>query len=154
MADERRIHSAITVELFLKGKYHQRFVDGVSDKARSPLAPRPELRCDVVDDGNAALFHLPRHAPVERGRVDDDGEIWPALVDFLDQVLVEAVDLWQMAEDFGDADNGEIFRVNDSIAAGRAHAISANAEEFKSLIAATQGLDELRAIHFSGSFAG
>ncbi len=41
-----------------------------------------------------------------------------------------------MAEDFRDADHGEIFRINDSVAAGSAHAVSANAEEFEVQVSA------------------
>ncbi len=60
------------------------------------------------------------------------GEIRLALVGFFDQMLEQAVDLGQMAEDFGDADDGEIFRVDHGIAASGAHAVSADAEEFES----------------------
>ena len=59
-----------------------------------------------------------------------------------------------MAEDFGDADDGEIFRIDDCVAAGGAHAVSADAEEFELQVVAAQGFDELRAVHFPGGFAG
>jgi hypothetical protein len=59
-----------------------------------------------------------------------------------------------VAEDFGDADYGKIFRVDDGVAAGGAHAVSADAEEFKLRFAAMQGFNKLRAVHFPGSFAG
>jgi hypothetical protein len=36
-----------------------------------------------------------------------------------------------MAEDFGDADNGEVFRVDDGVATDGAHAVSADAEELE-----------------------
>ncbi len=58
-----------------------------------------------------------------------------------------------MAKNFRDADDGKIFRVDDGVTAGGAHAVSANAEEIKLRIEAAQGFDELRAVHFSGSFA-
>src|SRR5580693_4893 len=154
MADEDRIHSTVSVEPFFKGKDHQRFVDIVADEADSSLAPRPELRCNVVDHWNAALLHLPRYAPVEGGRVDHDGEIGLALISFFDQMLEQTVYLWQVAEDFGDADYGKIFRVDYDVAAGGAHAASADAEEFELRVAAAHGFDELSAVHFSGGFAG
>ena len=75
-------------------------------------------------------------------------------VGFFDQMLEQAVDLWQMAEDFGDADDGEIFRVDHGVAASGTHAVSADAEELELRVAAAQGFDKLRAVHFSGSFAG
>ena len=84
-----------------------------------------------------------------------------------------------MAEDLGDADDRKIFRVDDGIAAGGAHAIPANAEEssetvwqsrgnvwgqpprlssgakLRSLSHGTslQSLNKLRPIHFPGSLA-
>jgi hypothetical protein len=62
--------------------------------------------------------------------------------------------MWQAAEDFGDTDDREFFRVDDGVAAGSAHAVSADAEEFELRFVAAHGFDELCAIHFSGSFAG
>src|SRR5580692_11390855 len=99
MADEGRVDSAVVVELFFKGKDHQRFVDIVADKADASLAPGPELRRNVVDHGNATLLHLPSYAPVERRRVNDDGNIGLALVCFVDQMMKQAVDLGQMSYD-------------------------------------------------------
>ncbi len=144
MADEGRVDSAVAIELFFEGKNHQRLVDVVAQQAHASLAPRPELRRDVVDHGNAALLHLPRHAPVEGGRVDDDGEIGLALVGFFDQMLEQAVDFWQMAENFGDADDGKIFRVDDGVAAGGAHALSADAEEFELRVRTAPGVQRAR----------
>src|SRR5580658_1419907 len=154
MADESRIDSAVAVELFFEGKDHQSFVGVVADEADASLPPCPELRRDVVDHGNAALLHLPGYAPVECGRVDHDGEIGLATVGFFDQMLEQAVDLGQMAKDFGDADYRKIFRVDDRVAAGGTHAVSADAEEFDLRVEAMQGFDELCAVHFPGSFAG
>src|ERR1700733_6308367 len=105
MADEGRVDSAVVVELFFKGKDHQRFVDIVADKADASLAPRPELRRDVVDHGDAPLLHLPGYAPVERRGVDHDREIGLALVGLFDQMLEQAVYLGQVAEDFGDTND-------------------------------------------------
>ena len=48
-----------------------------------------------------------------------------------DEFAEETVDFWEMAEDFGDADDGEVFGVNDDLAAGGAHAVSARTEEGK-----------------------
>src|SRR5882672_1360572 len=154
MADEGCIHSAVAVEPFFEGKNHQHFVDVIAQEQDASLTPCPELWRNVVGHRNAALLHLPRYAPVERWRVDHDGEIGLAAVGFCDQTLVKAINLGQMAEDFSDADDGEIFRVDDGFATCGAHASSADAEEFELRIAAAQGFDELRAVHFSGSFAG
>jgi hypothetical protein len=154
MADEGGIDSTLAVELFFKRKDDQRFVDVLAEEADSPLAPRPELRSHVVDHGNAALLHLPGHAPVEGRRVDHDGEAGFPLVGFGDQMPVPAIDLWQVAEDFGDANDGEVFRIDYGVAARGAHALSADTEEIELRVEAVQGFDELRAVHFPRSFAG
>jgi len=98
--------------------------------------------------------NLASYAPVEGRRVDHDGEVGFPLVGLGDQMPVPAVDLWQVAEDFGDAHDGEVFRVDYGVAAGGAHALSPDAEELELRVAAVQGFDELRAVHFPRSFAG
>src|SRR5580698_9859028 len=118
MADEGRVDAAVAVELFFEGEDDQRFVDVVADEANAPLTPCPELRRDVIDRWDAAFFHLAGDAPVEGRRIDDNGEIRLAAVGFADQVLKESPDLWQMAENFGDADDGEVFGVDDGVASG------------------------------------
>src|ERR1700722_1436043 len=154
MADEGRVAAAGAGEIFFEGKDDQRFVDVVADEANTSLAPSPELRRDVIDRGDAALFHLAGDAPVEGGRIDDDGEIGLAAVGFADQMPEQPPDFRQMAEDFGDADDGEVFGVDDGVASGGAHAVGADAEEFERWVAAAQGFDELSAVHFTRSFAG
>src|SRR6266404_3251725 len=59
-----------------------------------------------------------------------------------------------MSQDFGDADDREITRVDDGVAAGVAHALAADAEKLERRVATAQGLDELGAIHFTGSLPG
>src|SRR5580704_210024 len=154
MADKSSVYSTLSIELLFKRKNHQRLIDIVPQQAHAPLSPCPELRSNIIDNGNATLLHLPRHPPVKCRRVDHDGEVGPASVSFLDQMPVEAENLGQVAENFGDADHGEILSVDDCVAAGGAHSLSANAEELNLLIAAAQRFDELRTIHFSGRLAG
>ena len=95
------------------------------------MPPRPELRANVIDDGDAALAHLASYAPVESGGIDDDGKVRTAPVGLGDQFVKQAVDFWQMADDFRNADHGEIFGVDDRVASGGAHAVSAHAEKFQ-----------------------
>jgi hypothetical protein len=58
-----------------------------------------------------------------------------------------------MADDLGDADNGEVLGIDDNLAASRAHALSAGAEELEPWTTPPQRLNQLRAIHFARSFA-
>src|SRR5580704_6492041 len=59
-----------------------------------------------------------------------------------------------MAEYLGDADDGEIFGVDDGVATRAAHAVSAHAEELERWLPAPQSFDKLRAVHFAGGLPG
>ena len=161
MADEGRVHAAVAIELFFEREDDQRLVDVVTEKAHASLSPCPELRRHVIHGRNAAPFHLPRHAPVERRRVDDDGEIGPPPVGLADQSSIEPENLREPAENLGDADDGEVFGVDDGLAPGSPHAIAADAEEAKPTLRvrwvlagrAPQRINQLRPIHLPRSFA-
>src|SRR5271154_5015134 len=112
MANERSVHSAIAIELFFKGKNYESFIDILAQQADASLPPSPELRADVVNDGNAALAHLPRHPPVKCGRVDDHGEGRAFFIGRANQFLKERINLRKMTQNFGDADDGEVFGVD------------------------------------------
>ena len=154
MADEGRIDAAFAKEMLFEGKDHERFGDVFAEQADPSLAPRPELRGDVIDRGDAALFHLAGDPPVEGGSIDDDGEIGFALAGLGDQSAEESPDSGEVGEDFGDANDGEVFHVDDRIASGGAHFVSAGAEEFERWIQAAQSFDELRPVHFTRGFTG
>ena len=154
MADEDRIHSAVAVKLFFKRKNDESLVDVIAQQADASLAPRPELWRNVVDNRDAALFHLAGDAPIEGWRIDDDSEIGHTPAGFCNQMLVKSVDFWQMAQDFGDADDGQILCIDDRVTARGAHAVSADAEEFERCVAAVQGFNQLGSIHFARGFAG
>src|SRR5882724_5165941 len=115
MSDKRRIHAVNAVEILLEGKDHKCLVDVLAEQLHSSLPPRPELRTDVVHHRNAALAHLAGHTPIKCGRVDDDGERWFSFVGGADEFAEESVDFWEMAEDLGDADNGEEIGINDEL---------------------------------------
>ena len=80
--------------------------------------------------------------------------------------------LRQMAKNLSDTDDGQVFSIDDNFATGSAHAFATRAKEFKlpglcggGALPRLDGaelrphtsahrLDQLRAIHFAGSFAG
>src|SRR5271167_3630981 len=103
MADESRIHAAVAVKLLFEGKNHQCLVDVLAQQPHPSLPPGPELRANIVDDGNPALAHLPRHSPVESGRIDNDSEVRPAPIGLSDQPVKQPIDSRKMADDLGDA---------------------------------------------------
>src|SRR5438270_4481217 len=131
MTDENRVYSAVTIKLLFKGKNDQGLGNIFAQQFDAPLPPRPELRANVVHDGNSATVHLARYAPVEGWGINHDRQIRLAPVGFPDQVVKQAVDFWQMAENFGDANDGEILGVYYCVAACGAHAVAADSEKFQ-----------------------
>ena len=92
------------------------------------------------------------------GEVDEDGDVWLAGADGLAELVELGVDAGEMADDFGDAHDGHVFRADDAIEAGGDHAISAHAEEICGLAGvcelALEGLNEECAVVFAAGFAG
>ena len=86
MSDERCVYTVNAIEILFKREDHQRLVDVFAEKFDASLAPRPELRADVVHNRNAAFAHLASHSPVEGGSVDDDGEGWALLIGGADEL--------------------------------------------------------------------
>ena len=60
-------------------------------------------------------------------------------VGFGDQLVKQAPDLRQMAENFRDADDSEVFGVDHGVATRGPHAVPAHAEEFELLICVVAG---------------
>ena len=58
-----------------------------------------------------------------------------------------------MADDFGEAQYGDVVRVNNRIAARFAHANASNAEEFSRGRAMPQGFDQFGAVVLPRAFA-
>src|SRR5580658_4007808 len=130
MSHETRVYSTIAVKLFFEGENHQSFVDVFAQQSYPPLPPRPELRANVVHDRNPALVHLASNPPVERRRINDDGEIRSTLIRFGDQLVKQAIDLRQMADNFGNADDRKVFRIDDNVAPSSPHALPASTKKF------------------------
>jgi len=140
------------------------------------------LRADVINDGNAAPAHLPRHAPVEGRRVDDHGNCRPFLVGRANQFPIKPKNLRKMTKNLSDADNRKVFSVDNNLASGSKHALPARPKKFNARVGTgdspvqfgrlrrggrirppsgvqlrrppPQSFHQLRAIHFARSFTG
>ena len=165
MPDKRRVHSAIAIELFFKGKNNQRLVHVFAQKFDSSLPPSPELGTDVINNGNPAATHLPRFlpmlaevgAPVERRSVDDDGNRGMPLICRANQVPIEPENFRKMADDLGDANHGQVPGVDEDVASGRTHEFAAGTEEIHARVGTNdspQRFNQLRPIHFTRGFTG
>ena len=135
MPDKCRVHAAIAIEVFFEREDDQRFVDVVAQQADAPLAPRPELRGDVIDGGNAALRFICRAT-----RQLNAGESITMARSGLRR-SASRISCWYSPRIFGRwlrisvmPTTAKIFGVDDCFAARRAHAISAHAKEFQGTI--------------------
>ena len=129
MAHKGGVYPTIAVELFLKREDDESLIDVVAEQAHASLAPGPELRRHIIYSRYSTPLHLPCDSPIKSRRVDDDRDFGLALVGFPDQLVVESPDSWQMAENFGDSDNGKFFGVDHRVASGGAHAVSADTKK-------------------------
>ena len=72
MADELYGYAGIAIQLFLERKDHQHAVGDALDHPHAALAPRPQLRTDVVDDRDAELFYGAGEPEIEIRKVNRD----------------------------------------------------------------------------------
>src|SRR6185437_5142026 len=165
------------VKLLFEREDHECLVYVLTKKLDTSLAPGPELRAHIIDDRNATFLHLASHAPVECGRIDDDGQVGTMSVRLGNEAAKQSPNFRKMAKDLGDPDDSEVFSINDGAASGSTHLFAADTEELKfrggtgegarpspdfvglgggSVRAdepGAQSLHKLRAIHFAGGFA-
>ena len=129
MADELGVDAAGAVEALLKGKDDHHPADPLLHPAEALALPRPELRADEVDDGDAEFFQFAGKAEVDVGEVDEDGSVGAVLFDGGDEPAVLAVDARHVPDDLGDAHVGDVFGAYDAVEAGGLHLLAAEAEE-------------------------
>src|SRR5206468_5700382 len=121
MADILGIDAAVAIELLFKREDDESFVHVLAEKFDAALPPCPELRSYVIHDRNATLLHLAGNTPVEGGRVNDDGQVGFAAIGFVDQSMKEPPDFGKMTEDFGYANDCEVFGIDNCVAPRGAH---------------------------------
>src|SRR5271157_4829298 len=129
MPYELRLDAALAIKLLLEREDHQHPADVVPHLLDSPLLPGPELRTDVVNDGNAALVKFAGEPQIEIGEVDEHRRIGPAPLRLAHHLAKAAIDGWNVLDDLDDADFGDLASVRQQLAAGRAHLLSSDAEE-------------------------
>src|ERR1700730_12031450 len=130
VADEFHGDAGVTVELFFKGEDTKRLCKAAADYADAPRTPGPELRADVIDIAYAVRLEFSGEAQVEAGEIGEDGEGGFATLGFVDEAAHGANQGGKVAEDFGDADDGDFGIVGDDVDAGGAHLRTAHTENF------------------------
>src|SRR5271157_852466 len=129
MPDELRFDAALAIKLLLEREDHQHPADVFTHAFNASLLPRPELRAHVVNDRHAALVQLAGEPQIEIWEVDEHRRIGPAPLRLAHHLAKAAIDGWNVLDDLYNADFGDLASVRQQLAAGRAHLLSADAEE-------------------------
>src|SRR5262245_60970184 len=129
MADVRDVHSVFAVKLLLEGKDHDHLADVHLDLLHAPATPRPDLRADKIENRNTEAVELARQTEVEVREVDEHGCVGLAPCSFCDHALESPADIRQMLNDFRQSNDRDVSRVDQQLATGSMHLVSAHAEE-------------------------
>jgi hypothetical protein len=93
-------------------------------------------------------------AEVDVGEVDEDGDVGARAAEGADEAAVAGVDVRDVAEDLGDAHDGDVFGADGLGLALLGHVRAAEAGEGGLRKTAAEGGDELGAVGVAGGFAG
>src|SRR5262245_53171723 len=74
MAYVLRVDLVFAVKGFLKWEGAEHLLDPFLHAFHTVLAPRPQLRCDEINHGNATRVHLAGYTEVEGRRINDYGD--------------------------------------------------------------------------------
>ena len=96
---------------------------------RRAALPGPELGADEPEDGDVEALAVFGEAEVDIGEVDEDGEGGAFLFQGRDEAVVGCEDAGDVAEDLGDAHDGDVFGADDAALACGFHLGAAEAEE-------------------------
>lgn len=154
MSDEGGRDAAFAEPGLLEGEDTKKLAEIPAHGPDAAFAPGPGLGGDHLDDGDPLVVKGARHTGMKGLVVDEDGEIGLFGVGGGDQAAVFAEDRGQMGDDFGEADDGELRRIDDGADTGASEAIARGAKEGPLGMTAAQGVHEGRGVEFTGGFAG
>src|SRR2546422_518368 len=118
MSDEFDRHAGVAIDLLLERKDHEDEVRDLADRLQAAGAPRPDLRADVVDDGNAEPFELTRQRKIEIRKIDRDGDVGAIRLRRRHQAPQRRPRAWNLPDRFGEARDGKAAVIVEEAAAG------------------------------------
>ena len=124
----------VDIETGVKGRLKRedggKTVDDFGDTLHPSAPPRPDLRADIIEDGNAKLPGNSGEAQIEIGEIDEDEKIWTlrSLQNRL-EALKSPPDGGEVSDHFDNPHDGNGFAGDDDLATGRGHSFPADAEE-------------------------
>ena len=146
--DQRMTHegdgdSRLAVERLLEGEDHDHVRDALADRLHPPAAPGPDLRGDVVDDGDAAPLQLAREPEVEVGVVHEDRGGGRVAVHLREHRAEHPSQAPQVTEHLEQAHHRQVADVGEEAAALGPEPVAAEAEHLEGAEPGPQVTDEI-----------
>ena len=91
---------------------------------------------------------------IDVGKVNEDGDRGAVAADGADEPTVAGIDVGDVAEDFGDTHDGDIFGAHDLLLVLTGHLGAPETREGGVWKAGVEGGDDLGAVGITGGFAG
>jgi hypothetical protein len=142
MPDELDRHTGALVDLRLEREDRQHQRREAAHRGQPSLAPRPQLRRDVVDHRHAGGVQRRGEAEVEVGKVDRDEDVGRIAPRLGQQAAIEAPRARQLLHDLGEAGHAVVAIVLDERGAGGREARPAEAHDLDVRLEAAQLLGE------------
>jgi hypothetical protein len=153
MPHEFRTHAVLGIETRLERQHAEDEIDGFADSDHARLARRPDLRAHVLHGRNARSLESRCDGQVEVRGINADEDVRTLAQQALYQSAPEPQKSPQVRQHLGKAHDRELLCAVPGLAAGRAHARPANAEELRFWNACAYRVHEARAESIAGGFS-
>jgi hypothetical protein len=134
MPDESDRHARLLVEAGLEREDDDHVRDVGSNRPEASPAPGPDLRRDVVDDGDPPGVQCPCEPQIEIGVVHQDRDVGALAIDLGEQRAEDPAEVLQVGDHFPQADDREIADVGEERRALGGEALAAKAENPRRIV--------------------
>src|SRR6266496_676136 len=148
------VRAQAPIDLRLEGKERDDAAGPARDRPGAARAPGPDLRADVVDQGDPVAFQTARQQTVEVGKVDEHRAVGTALPCGGLETLEGPPQRRKLFEDLGDSHDGELLRADHAVEAGGGQTVSAHAEGEEIRLFLAERLEQTRAMPVARGLAG
>ena len=154
MPDECRLDVVVAKERLFEREDAKQLIDEFLDQPHPPLAPGPDLRSHVVEDGNILAVQLASQPQVKIGRVGQDGKPRFLAPGRGGQAPELAPDARDVSDNLEDPHDGQLLGSHDGPHPGFPQMTARAAEEFSFRKLLSQGLNKLGAVAISRGLTG
>ena len=153
MPNEVGVEAVLPEQIFLERQDDGQTVDSLGHFLQPAGAPGPDLRCDVVEHGDAATSGSLGKTQVESGIVDQDDQVGLELVQQAGHGSENAADEREVAQNLGESQKGEILGAKNGLHPLGPHPGAGDPDETQPGIAALHLAHEVAAVQIPGGFS-